>query len=111
MKYRVRQRGPTVLSGLTITLSPLPATPLGAPSSFAATVSAGTAPITYTWDFGDGTPARTGAQVAHTHALAGQFTAIVTATNSLGQLSTTAEVNVLAAASAKRRLYLPVVRR
>ena len=60
---------------------------------------------------GDGTPARTGAQVAHTHALAGQFTAIVTATNSLGQLSTTAEVNVLAAASAKRRLYLPVVRR
>ena len=60
---------PTALSGLRITLSPLPTTPLGAPTSFAATVSAGTTPITYTWGFGDGTPARTGAQVAHTYAV------------------------------------------
>jgi len=101
---------PTALSGLRITVSPLPAL-LGAPTSFAATVSAGTTPITYTWDFGDGTPNGTGVPAAHAYAVAGHFTATVTATNSLGHVSTTTEVSVLAAAPPKPRLYLPVMRR
>jgi hypothetical protein len=102
---------PTALSGLRITVSPLPTTPLGAPTSFVATVRAGATPITYTWDFGDGTPAGTGAQVAHTYAVAGHFTATVTATNSLGRVSTTTEVSVLAAPPPKHRLHLPVMLR
>jgi predicted outer membrane repeat protein len=102
---------PAPLNGLRITLSPFPTTPLGAPTNFTATVSAGTTPISYTWDFGDGTLARTGAQVAHTYAVAGHFTATVTATNVLGAVSTTTQVSVLAAAPPKRWLYLPAVRR
>jgi hypothetical protein len=50
---------PTALSELRLMLSPLPITPLGAPTSFAATVSAGATPITFTWDFGDGAFAAT----------------------------------------------------
>jgi predicted outer membrane repeat protein len=102
---------PTALSGLSLNLSPLPTPPLGAPTNFAATVSAGTTPITYTWDFGDGTPAGTGAHVAHTYAVAGQFTVTLTATNSLGNVSTTTQVNVLAAPPPTSWLYLPVMRR
>jgi predicted outer membrane repeat protein len=102
---------PMALSGLRINHSPLPATPLGAQTNFAATISTGTTPITYTWEFGDGTPVETGARVAHTYAAAGQFMVTVSATNSLGHLSTTTQVSVLAAPPANRRLLLPVVRR
>jgi predicted outer membrane repeat protein len=102
---------PVALSGLRLTLSPLPNTPLGAPTSFTATIRAGTTPITFTWDFGDGTPADTGAHVAHTYAVAGQFIVTLTATNSLGHVSTTAQVNVLAAPPPRHQLYLPLVQR
>jgi predicted outer membrane repeat protein len=101
---------PMALSGLRIAISPLPITPLGAQTNFAATVSAGTTPITYTWDFGDGTPVGTGAHVAHTYAAAGHFMVTLTATNSLGQMSTTSQVSVLAASPPKHGLYLPVIR-
>src|SRR5262249_61950122 len=102
---------PMALSGLRINHSPLPATPLGVQTNFAATISAGTTPISYTWDFGDGTPVGTGAHVAHTYVAAGQFTVSLTATNSLGQVSTTTQVNVLRVESKPRVAYLPVIRR
>ncbi len=42
--------------------------------------AAGDAPITYTWDLGDGTDAE-GAVVAHTYATSGTYTVVMTATN------------------------------
>jgi hypothetical protein len=101
---------PKALSGLQIAVNPLPSTPLGASTSFTATLSAGTAPITYTWDFGDGAAA-TGAQVMHTYATVGSFTVTLTATNNLGSLSTTTPVIVLDIPPPQRQLYLPLVRR
>ncbi len=48
---------------------------------FTATVTAGSQPITYVWNFGDGSPERTDNPTAHTFVQAGSFTVVVTATN------------------------------
>ncbi|MBA2325638.1 MAG: ThuA domain-containing protein, partial [Actinobacteria bacterium] len=45
------------------------------------------APVTFEWDFGDGTPTATGANVSHTYATSGTFTATVTGTDSGGRSS------------------------
>jgi PKD repeat protein len=69
------------------------------PVAFAAVaVQPGTTPLTYTWDFGDGTPAGTGNPITHTYTLEGKFT--VTLTVSDGQLSATASLQVDIAAPA-----------
>jgi PKD repeat protein len=67
-------------------------TPLGQPTTLWATVSAGSN-VTYTWDFGDGFGA-TGATVSHTYPDIGVYTAVVTATNSLSEVTTTTTVTV-----------------
>jgi len=66
------------LTGTTFTWSP-PEPVAGEVVTFSATTS-GTAPLTYTWAFGDGGTG-TGAVVTHTFA-AGDYTVTVTATNS-----------------------------
>ena len=63
----------------------------GPPPLAVAFMSTGTAdpeeqPLTYLWDFGDGTTA-TGADVSHTYAAAGHYSATLTASD--GELSTT----------------------
>jgi PKD repeat protein len=45
--------------------------------------AAGTAPIVYTWDFGDGTQG-TGQSVNHTYGAADTYTVVMTATNVWG---------------------------
>ena len=52
------------------------------------------APITYTWDFGDGSPSVSGQSptIKHTYRDAGEFTAIITATNGTYTVSTTSQV-------------------
>ncbi len=67
---------------------------VGGPTHFSATIAAGSN-VTYAWDFGDGQTA-VGVAVTHTYGMVGSYTATVTATNSLGSLSATTVVTVLA---------------
>jgi PKD repeat protein len=53
---------------------------LGAPALFSNT-STGAAPITYEWDFGDGSAVVTDTNPTHMYASAGTFTVVLTATN------------------------------
>jgi uncharacterized repeat protein (TIGR01451 family) len=76
------------IEGLTISHdSP---TTLGNPTSFAALASAGTN-VTYMWDLGDGTISTLWNPV-HTYAAVGDYTVILTTTNSLGKLVRTTTV-------------------
>ncbi len=68
---------------------------LGSSTQFTAAVVAGTN-VTFTWDYGDGNTGA-GSPVAHTYAAPGNYTAIVTATNSTNSASVTTPVSILAA--------------
>lgn len=70
-----------------------------------ATVTAGSNVI-YTWALGDGTTA-VGPTAAHTYASPGDYAVVVTATNSVGWMTTGATVTVVPLAP----LHLPLVRR
>ena len=79
----------TPISGLSATNdSP---TVLGQATTFTATVSSGSE-VSYSWNFGDQTSG-SGPVVTHTYAAAGNYTAVVTASNALG--SDTASTSVI----------------
>jgi PKD repeat protein len=104
----------TATTGVSITNVPIAGltavndspTNLGEVTTFTTTVTAGTNVI-YTWDFGDGTTG-SGAVVTHTYATTGEFTATVTASNGVSNMSVTTPVTVLPAGPANR-IFLPVV--
>lgn len=59
------------------------------PTDFTATVtSALDAPLTYTWDFGDGTPLVEGQSVKHTFANSGEYQATLTVVDGFGAKDT-----------------------
>jgi PKD repeat protein len=60
---------------------------LGQATTF-ANITAGTGPITYTWDLGDGTPAVTQVHPTHTYGAAGLYTVVLTATDASGAAGT-----------------------
>jgi hypothetical protein len=66
---------------------------LGPSTEFTAALAGGTEPITFTWDFGDGSPIFTGPVASHVYA-PGVYTATLTATNSAGTITTTLRVFV-----------------
>jgi YVTN family beta-propeller protein len=68
--------------------------------------STGTAPLSYVWNFGDGTPLHVAEHPTHTYVTTGTFTVVLTVTNPIGQDSTTGTVVVKPHA-----LYLPLVLR
>ncbi|MEZ4556855.1 MAG: PKD domain-containing protein [Caldilineaceae bacterium] len=86
-------------------------TPLGDATTFFATVEAGTN-VTYGWIFGDGNTG-TGTHVEHTYAAPGSYTVTVTASNSLGAVSATLTVEILAPPTEEpaARVYLPLLQR
>lgn len=69
-----------------------------------ATIAGGTN-VTYAWSFGDGGTA-VGANVTHTYATAGVYTAVVTATNSLNTMIANTVVTVRSG-----NIYLPYIRK
>jgi hypothetical protein len=58
--------------------------PVGTTVTFTSSVSGGTPPYAYLWDFGDGNRT-TDAQPVHTYATAGTFSVTATVTDALGQ--------------------------
>jgi uncharacterized repeat protein (TIGR01451 family) len=66
---------------------------LGYPTTLSAATTSGTN-VVYTWDFGDGSPTRTGASVQHTYPAVDSYTAQVTASNGVGSQSQTTVVTV-----------------
>jgi PKD repeat protein len=68
-------------------------TPDGAPTTLTASHTSGTGTITYAWDFGDGHTGH-GATTTHRYAAPGQYTATVTATNSVSQVQASTTVTV-----------------
>jgi PKD repeat protein len=81
-------------------------TVLGSSTTLMATVSAGSS-ISYTWAFGDGTFG-SGPLVTHVYPAADEYTAVVTATNSVSWQSASTVVTIV---PAEYRVYLPVVLR
>ncbi len=67
-------------------------TPLGQATTLSASVVSGTN-VSYTWALGDGSLGQ-GAILTHTYPALGAYTAVVTASNSLGALSATTAVTV-----------------
>jgi PKD repeat protein len=65
-------------------------TPLDSATTLTATVTAGSR-VNFIWNFGDGTTG-TGRVVTHTYTAAGNYTAIVTATNTVSTLTDTTNV-------------------
>jgi autotransporter-associated beta strand protein len=76
------------------TATPNPAT-AGQHVAFSLTATdANQDPLTYTWDFGDGTAAGSGATVSHTFAAAGRYTVVATVSDGLAQAQSTVVVTV-----------------
>lgn len=72
-----------------------PTSPLAGQSiDFDGAVSSGTAPFTYTWDFGDGSLLTTGDPITHSYALAGTYPVTLTVTNQYGSASYSASLVV-----------------
>jgi PKD repeat protein len=63
--------------------------------------------VTYTWAFGDG-EFGSGVHVAHTYPAAGEYRAVVTACNSVSELTATTTVTIH---NAYIYIYLPLVLR
>jgi large repetitive protein len=64
---------------------------LGSVTAFTATQTGGTS-VTYVWDFGDGLGTGTSAHPSYTYPSVGTYTATVTATNAVNQLTRTTQV-------------------
>jgi len=83
--------------------------------TFTGLVAAGTLPIAYTWNFGDGVQVvqsdvmTTTSVVTHTYAEAGSYSVVMTATNACGTAAS--RPKVVAVDSASYDVYLPVVLR
>jgi sugar lactone lactonase YvrE len=86
----VRTIGPATLS-LTSGPTATPST-AGVGQTVTFKVTANLTGTTFSWDFGDGSTAGTGATVTHTYSAAGSYSATVTATN--GTLTATGTVSV-----------------
>jgi PKD repeat protein len=81
-------------------------TPLGSPTTLSATVTAGTH-VTYTWAPGEGSFVSGPSAFTHTHPAVEGYTAVVTASNSVGSTQATTVVTI----RWPYAIYLPLVGR
>jgi PKD repeat protein len=94
--------------GTTFAWTPLTPT-AGQLVTFAASAT-GTAPVTFTWEFGGGSTA-TGQQVTHTFADTGTYAVTLTAANPCGQAGAVRSVEVVPPPIVEWRIHLPLVSR
>jgi|GEM_PF-734823 len=97
------------VGGVDFTFAPT-APLVGEPVWFTGTVTAGDPPLTYTWAWGDGTPAGSGAVISHTFPLTHTlqvYTVTLTVSNACPSQATAQR----AVAVQPRRVYLPLVLR
>ena len=80
-------------------------TVLGNSTNFSATIATGT-DVTYAWAYGDGALGN-GATAQYTYAAIGDYTAVVTATNTLGDV--VAQTSVRVVEPPTPRAYLPLI--
>ncbi len=93
---------PISISGLSVTNSS--PTVVSKATLFTATLTTGSG-VRYQWNFGDGSASDgSSAAVSHTYSKAGNYSAIVTATNSLGSMSAATPVIIK-----KFIMYLPLL--
>jgi PKD repeat protein len=73
--------------------------------------TSGDGPISYAWDFGDGSPVVTSANPTHMYTAAGNYTVKLTATNAGGsdEYTATFVVQSVAEPEPEYRLYLPLI--
>jgi len=84
------------ISGLTATNNG--PTPVDSVTVLTASVTAGSR-VSYTWNFGDGTPTVNGAVVNHIYRTAGAYAAVVTATNAVSTFTDTTTVTIIPASA------------
>ncbi len=78
---------------LTLTAANSSPTVLGSPTAFTATLNTSLAPITYTWNFGEGSLG-SGQSLTWTYAASGMYTAVVTATTDAITLTAATRVTI-----------------
>jgi PKD repeat protein len=74
------------------------------PTDLWATIDTGTN-VTYEWFLGYGSATDTGQTIAHTYPAIGEYTAVVTATNSVSMMTATTTISI----TSQTYLYLPLV--
>ena len=100
---------PTACVGVTgAALQTTPGEPrIGETLRFTGSVTTASLPVTYTWDFGDGYPVRTGNPVTHTYhtvPFSGTHTVVMTATNRCAGIRVTQNLTIRA-----YRWFLPLL--
>ena len=84
-------------------------TKLGQATTLTANISGGSSPITFSWNFGDGETAF-GQTVMHTYKATGNYTAIVTASNSINALGEATTVTISPGENSDPSIiYLPLI--
>jgi PKD repeat protein len=81
---------------------------VGQPVAFTGIVAAGETPITYIWNFDDGSGQHLGNPISHTFTTSATFTVLMTATNGCPSQAT-ATHDVVVTAPSGHLIYLPVV--
>jgi PKD repeat protein len=79
-------------------------TVVGDPTALWATIATGSN-VSYEWSLGYGTAVDTGQSINHTYPSAGEYTAVVTATNSVSVLTATTTISI----TSLTRTYLPAI--
>ncbi|MGC9395128.1 MAG: S8 family serine peptidase [Anaerolineae bacterium] len=94
------------ISGADFTFVPSPAA-VDKPTVFTGIVTAGQLPITYTWNFGDGSGVEIGNPITHTFTTSDTFTVWMTATNACPSVGTA--MQEVTAMVTEVYIYLPIV--
>lgn len=83
-------------------------TTVNQPVSF-TNLTTGTPPMTYTWDFGDGSPLVIVANPTHTYTITGTFTITLTATNEFGSSTAVSTMDIMPLPALDYVNYFPFV--
>ena len=90
---------PPPVASFTASSNPKPGTPVSFNGSGSMDPNAGGSITAYSWNFGDGSPSATGAMVTHTYPESGQYTVMLTVTDTEGGTNSVTHTVTVAAGS------------